>query len=352
MEEQKLQELSIYVLRELARRSGVSSPTSKKKDQLISEIIAITEGRQQPMLNSKQGRPPKGFAYNISNVFPEEATKSLNFCQEEHEFVNDNMVSALGYVQILENNVAFVLIQEDNYHFKKCFIPATVVLSNNLKNGDKVVVEIVKEENQTVVKQVFNVNGYPSLKRETNRVNYEEISHVLPFKKVEFTNKQLNSFNILFGENVYLYGSNNNQNTISSVEYLNSCNADVKLYLNMSVAEKNKIFLNNLCNAEMFVSSFTDETEYAREIATLAIERAKRAMEEGSNVVVVVDDILSLISIEKLEAMITKQLVSLTKASKKGSVSVVVVVPNESNISFIEKLADKRIKLENSNFIM
>ena len=351
MNEQQLNELSIYVLRELARRSGVSSPTSKKKEQLISEIIAISDGRQQPVVSTKQGRPPKGFAYDISSTLSvdEEPTKTLKFKQEGGVFSSDNLTSALGYVEIIDN-LAFLLIQEEDYSFKKCFIPATIVMKHNLKSGDKVVVEIVKEEGKTLVKQVFNINGIPSLKWQTERNSYEEISHIVPVKKLEFLNKELNSFNIMCGENVYLYGTNNNQNTVSTVEYLNSCNADVKIYLNMAVAEKNKIYIKNLANAEMFVSNFTDPTDYAREVAALAIERAKRAMEAGGNVVVAIDDILTLISIEKQDAAITKQLLSLTKSSKNGSISLVVVNSNESNVLFIEKLADKRIKVDESSF--
>ena len=39
--ENKLNELNIFALRDLARKTGVSSPTSKKKEELIKNIIEI-----------------------------------------------------------------------------------------------------------------------------------------------------------------------------------------------------------------------------------------------------------------------------------------------------------------------
>ncbi|MCQ2564441.1 MAG: hypothetical protein MJ152_01080, partial [Clostridia bacterium] len=62
MTREELNELSIFALRELARRAGVASPTSKKKEELIVGILDITEGRAMPNIaKTKQGRPPKNY---------------------------------------------------------------------------------------------------------------------------------------------------------------------------------------------------------------------------------------------------------------------------------------------------
>ena len=58
--ENKLYDLNIYALRELGRRVGVNSPTSKKKDELIKDILSIQSGEKEPVQQkTKQGRPPK-----------------------------------------------------------------------------------------------------------------------------------------------------------------------------------------------------------------------------------------------------------------------------------------------------
>ena len=55
-----LQRKDIHTLRNLARSIGVSKPTSKKKDRLIADILAIITGKEEPEFkNANRGRPAK-----------------------------------------------------------------------------------------------------------------------------------------------------------------------------------------------------------------------------------------------------------------------------------------------------
>ena len=58
--EEILKSLGVYELRELARRLGVSSPTTKKRKQLEQEILKISKGEQiAEGKKTNKGRPPK-----------------------------------------------------------------------------------------------------------------------------------------------------------------------------------------------------------------------------------------------------------------------------------------------------
>lgn len=67
----KLQSYSIHVLRIYGRDIGVSRPTSKRKKELIIDIIKILKGTEIPCGSRKLGAPPKKhditFAENIKN---------------------------------------------------------------------------------------------------------------------------------------------------------------------------------------------------------------------------------------------------------------------------------------------
>ena len=78
-----LNELNIFALRDLARKTGVSSPTSKKKEVLIKEIVEIVSGKKEPQIKTKQGRPPKTFGYSFTNVFDFGGVQTLNQKIEE-----------------------------------------------------------------------------------------------------------------------------------------------------------------------------------------------------------------------------------------------------------------------------
>ena len=57
MDIEKLQKMSIYELRGVARSLGVKSPTTFRKNDLITQIINIQEGKLTAHY-TKRGRPP------------------------------------------------------------------------------------------------------------------------------------------------------------------------------------------------------------------------------------------------------------------------------------------------------
>ena len=57
--EEELMRMSIFQLRDTARKIGVASPTTKKKAELVKEYIDISSGKESPTLTPNRGRPPK-----------------------------------------------------------------------------------------------------------------------------------------------------------------------------------------------------------------------------------------------------------------------------------------------------
>ena len=53
--EEYLNTLSISILREIGREMGVRSATSRKKESLIEDILAIQSGTLQPVKSNKKG---------------------------------------------------------------------------------------------------------------------------------------------------------------------------------------------------------------------------------------------------------------------------------------------------------
>lgn len=350
MMQEQLDELSIFSLRELARRTGVSSPTSKKKQQLIDDIIAINNGIKRPYIpKTKQGRPPKTFGYNVDSIFnsgvqmPElSKTASLNQETEGFEYVSAFEVS--GVVEVASNNVGFLWVNKLQ-DYDCYFIPDSIISGYHLHNGDLVYATISCANSNVIVKNILKINNIDYNCVEENNRNYYAVDHVPSKNKIVFNGKEFNNLNMNKGENTFVYGSNNNVNTEYSIKLLNACDIDEKLYINVSIAEKNKHVLKDIQNAELFVSKITDSIEITKRIVNLAIERAIRLFEEGKNVVIVVDDALSVASVDNQDLAILRRLISLTKNSNNGSISIVAIMDENKQINQIEKLADHRIKI-------
>lgn len=342
---EELDQLNIFALRDLARRTGVNSPTSKKKDVLISEIIEIVSGKKTPQaIKSKQGRPPKVFGYGFANVFSNEnfvvdlSKQTLNQNVEIDD--GSDVVTIAGWLEMVNNNSALLWV-EKNFRNENYFVPSEVLANLNTKMGDRVVAEISTDVNSKVVKKIFSVNDYPVSSMQAKRNAYENIEHIMLNEILDFENEEYKNLNISKGENVYVYGTNNNENTKKIIDMLNSCKIENKIYINVSVVEKNKIFLKKLNYTENFVSNITDTSDVSKRVVMLAIERAKRVLEFDENVLIVVDDISSVMGVDE---SLVRSLVSVTKSSNKGSITLLAVMPNHG-MSQIEKLADKRLEV-------
>jgi len=347
MLEKKLNELNIFALRDLARRTGVNSPTSKKKEELIKGILEIMSGEKKPdQTKTKQGRPPKVFAYDfLGMINPQNQTdlSKITLNQPKVKYEDKDIATVAGWIELVGNNSAILWV-EKNLKNEIFFVSKDAMKDYNIKMGDRVVAEVCLDENTRVVKQIFSINDNPILKFSNSRTEYDEICHVLPKLALQFQNQAYNQFKFLKGENVFIYGSNNNQNTTVAVDMLMSAKIENKIYINISLSERNKLYLSNLKNTENFVSLITDDVDVAKRIVMLAIERAKRILELGEDVVVVVDDLQSIVGIDSNLNLI-KSFVTLAKSTdNNGSITLLAIMPNDSQKQ-IEKLADKKIKI-------
>ena len=351
MLEKKLNELNIFALRDLARKKGVNSPTSKKKEQLIKEIVDITTGQKSPSeARTKQGRPPKVFDYSFANVFDSVNSLEINSMQTLQqnvvEYADEDITTVAGCIELVNDNAGILWVQK-NFKNENYFVPSSILQNYEVKMSDRIVAEVVADDSKKVVNRIFSINDNPISKLPSKRKNYDEINNLLPNRVLKFDDEKFNSLNIKIGENVYVYGTNNNQNTQAVIQLLNSAIIQNKLYVNVSVAGKNQIFLRELKNTENFISNIMDESDTAKRIVSLAIERAKRILEIGEDVVVAVDDMSSIYGVEKIGEMLMKQLSSIAKETKgKGSITLLAVMPN-NNFNQIEKLADKRLIVSN-----
>lgn len=353
MNKEQLNELNIFGLREIARRTGVSSPTTKKKEELIDGILAIRSGKMKPHVRkTKQGRPPKEFALKdfVDDFLNDEIKPSrvLTLKQETTKYGLGDIETVGGYVELFANNSALLSVIE-NCEYASFFISQNLVEEYGLRAGDKVVAELGNENGKVFVKSIYNINNCPIIKFSKQRKNYHELEHEVSSKKLPFSNAGYDKFNIKFGESVYFYGIDNNQNTISVANMLNDCKVENKIYINVSLADKNKHCLNLLNNVEKFVANLTDNIADAQKVVSIACERAKRIMENGENVVVVIDDLLSIQGVDNSNYSLMKNLITLTKNSRKsGSITLFSIMPN-NGLVLAEKLADKRIQVSEIN---
>ncbi len=353
MTEEQLNDLSIFALRELARRTGVESPTSKKKGELIKEIIEISEGIRTPkMSKNKQGRPPKSTGYSFVDVFNsqiKEAPQSkVTFNQPKINFEYRDIKTIAGVLEVLsEGNGLLWIRKATNYQF--LYITDELISLYKLKTGDKLLVELTNEHDSVTVEKILSINDTPIMKFSTSRRDFYNIGHLESKRLIDFVDKMYSDLHIRQGENIFLYGDNNLENTYDLIKMLNSAKNCKKIYINITIAEKNRSILDTLTNVELFVADITADLDETRRLVSLAIERAKRILESGEDVIVAVDDMQSISGLDT-DMHSARNLISITKCGKRaGSITIFSIMSKDKELKIFDKLSDKSFMFEKGN---
>ena len=175
-DETTLNNLRIHELRDLARKIGVRSPTSRKKEDLINQSLQILKGEASPYVSStKKGRPNrKEVKINdlVELLIPNDLNAGSHIEYQPYESVNffANMPSCdydsgepeqvKGLVEILPSNVG--VIRVDNYATsnKDVFIHESFIKRYGLKTGDEVVAnaKLVVSDRPRSVTEIITVN--------------------------------------------------------------------------------------------------------------------------------------------------------------------------------------------------
>lgn len=343
-----LNDLSIYALRELARRVGVNSPTSKKKDQLITEILAIENGVMQPQtIKSKQGRPPKGVGLDFASLFKnslEQDSKYYIKLNQSADEYNSNQITVNGYLEKV-NTTAYLWVQKD-WELLCYFVPSSVLCGHNFKTGDQVSAIVSMQDNQLLATEILSANSLPVSMFNEDRLDYFTLKQKMRKQPIKYIKNSPQNFLINYGENVYFYGNNGLNNTMQLAKFLTNVNVDEKIFIALSIPEKNKPYIDQITDMHMFLTQITDTKDKTKKIVDLAIESAKRFVENGKSVAVAIDDVKTLQEFDDQDFTLTKTMLNLTKnAENGGSITTFAIIPS-TEIAWVEKLADHKIKVE------
>lgn len=179
-----LQQLRIHELRDLARKMGVNAPTSKKKEEIIDEIIKIMNGESVPFSTiTKKGRPARSNSENfdvVDFILPNQSEiQSFNLnseyenSQERLKFMvnmnyadyNNEISTKInereGIVEIKPEGFGVLHVSGYFSSLKDVFINQIMVKQNKLKSGLKIRVKSrkIKENYPEIVHEILEIES-------------------------------------------------------------------------------------------------------------------------------------------------------------------------------------------------
>ena len=182
-----------------------------------------------------------------------------------------------------------------------------------------------KEDNgKMLIDSLFMINQIPRVRWSLNRPWFNElnISKYQPINDGgEYTKAIINKFGLFSGDNVFMYLTKTTQKNQVLTKFIQELNAmfDKIVYINSSY--KFSSLDVEGCNIAKFTTLFTDSINNRITTILLASQYAKRLIEMGKKVAILIDDIEAINELDKKydnEFPIIKSIFSAIKVSQVG----------------------------------
>ena len=316
-------------LRAVAAQEGVPSPTNKTKDILARWIIDIQEGLKQPVQSSGRGRPPKqrivfnppnsfvtptGLAgEGVSQLLPEISIPETDGTVEdgrEEQTVPEERVS--GILEIMQDGYGF--LRTNNFYLgtRDIYVPMPQIRRFSMKAGDKVECTARTYDRNRNPSLIFvhSINDVPCDRLSQRRhKNFDELIPAYPDERIKLENASnkydfaLRAIDLISpigkGQRGLIVSPPKAGKTVLLKKIAQAISANypdihVVVLLVDERPEEVTDFKTSLKSAEIVSSTFDQGPVHHIAVTELVFKNAKRRVEFGQDVVILMDSITRL----------------------------------------------------------
>lgn len=322
---EKLQSLPVGELREIAKTNGIKSVSTLRKQQLIDMIIEVTEKKEkQEEMNQDASQQDKAINNNDqggAESFKEQGTQNdvtkrrrrhhSENIEHKDEVPQENGVVRTGILEVMPDGFGF--IRCDNYlpGDDDVYVSPSQIKRFRLKTGDFVTGRVrEKRDNEKfgALYYVDMVNNEP-LDRVLNRPNFEELTPIFPNERLHLeTDGHSTAMRIV--DIVSPIGKGQRGMIVSppkagkttllkeTAKAVLKNNPEMEMIILLiderpeEVTDIKEAIQGD--NVEVIYSTFDELPEHHKRVSEMVIERAKRLVEHGKDVIILLDSITRL----------------------------------------------------------
>lgn len=316
---EKLNSLPLADLREIAKANGIRHVSSIRKSELIEKILAATapeEEKDEAQTDEiKEVRQPKEPAVretrNRGEAPPQtEARKGTNLTSEEMQAL-DSGVPAEGILEVMQDGFGF--IRSDNYlpGDNDVYVSPSQIRRFNLKTGDIISgSKRIKtgQEKFVALLYVNKVNGVPAGVAE-RRPNFEDLTPIFPDSRLHMETPggslAMRIVDILSpigkGQRGMIVSPPKAGKTTLLKQVAKAITKNHRdMHLIVLLIDERPEEVTDIKesiggpNVEVIYSTFDELPEHHKRVSEMVIERAKRLVEHGKDVTILLDSITRL----------------------------------------------------------
>ena len=293
-----LEKLTLAQLKAIAESEGIKA---KKKDDIINALIELDA--------KKADESKKEIKQDIVDSVPE-ATVDLPIEQEEQKpEKKEEFEVKEGVLDVHQDGYGFLRAENCEYGLKDAYISAKLIRSLGLRPGDYIVATAKKnnESNKpSGVVSVESVNGQPTASARI-RPNFDTLVPIFPNERLTLETGKNSDFAIRCIDLIAPIGKGQRAMIVSPpkagkttllkkvANAISKNYPEVELYVLLIDERPEEVTdMQRSIKGEVIYSTFDETPEHHCKAAELLIERAKRSVELGRDVVVIMDSLTRL----------------------------------------------------------
>ena len=305
---EQLQDKNLFELREIARENRVQSPTKLNKEELISQIVEASSQRVKGLKIRPVSRPSKlvdAPRRNAQNDVPEKAAESIN----EIMAVDETCEEREGILEIHPDGYGFIRVRNCEHSEKDVYVSAIKIRKAGLRQGDMIkgIVKVAYDNKPAALLIINTGNGVPA-EELRKRPRFDDLVPIYPDERLKLENaRSKNDFAIREIDLIAPIGKGQRGMIVSPPKagkttllkkIANSISEnypDVTLMVLLIDERPEEVTdMQRSIKGEVVYSTFDEMPEHHTKAAELLLSRAKRLVENGKDVVILMDSLTRL----------------------------------------------------------
>lgn len=315
-------EMTLVDLKNKAKELGIKNISKLKKSEVIDELVKVTPNsieKNGVVLREKIAPKirEKESTNNTNNTNNGYSTRENNITEEQKEEKKEKLKvminesgSAKGVLEVQENN-NFGFLRCDNYLTSEndIYVSPSQIRRFNLRTGDEVqgkVREAKDGEKFKALLFVEKVNG-DNPEKAIGRKNFETLTPIYPNERLHLeTNNEKDLSSRLMDiicpigkgqRGIIVAPPKAGKTTLLKriAQNITINHPDVKLIVLLIDERPEEVTdMKRSINGDVIYSTFDEEPQNHAKVAQMVLERAKRMVEQGKDVVILLDSITRL----------------------------------------------------------
>lgn len=310
-------EMTLVDLKSKAKELGIKNISKLKKSELIDELVKLTPNSiEKNGIILKEKIAPK-IKENVKNIYNSYLSKENNITEEQKEEKKEKLKvminesgSAKGVLEVQESN-NFGFLRCDNYLTSEndIYVSPSQIRRFNLRTGDEVqgkVREAKDGEKFKALLFVEKVNG-DNPEKAIGRKNFETLTPIYPNERLYLeTNNEKDLSSRLMDiicpigkgqRGIIVAPPKAGKTTLLKriAQNITINNPDVSLIVLLIDERPEEVTdMKRSIDGDVIYSTFDEEPQNHAKVAQMVLERAKRMVEQGKDVVILLDSITRL----------------------------------------------------------